>query len=184
MTNRMACAAAVAAALALALPAAPARAADDFKVEEGFTRLDNGKDLEGWTGNLDGWSVVDGAIHLDAKKAKGNIYSKAVPSKNCVIRLQFRATPKADSGVFIYGNQLQVRDYPTAGPKEYAKPAKPAGEWNDLEFDITDGVAVVKLNGEVIEKAWKVGKNDKQGIGLQKEVGDFDFRHVRYMDKK
>ena len=184
MTNRMAYAAALLAALALLAPGAVARAADEFKLEEGFARLDSGKDLEGWTGNLDGWSVVDGAIHLDAKKAKGNIYSKAVPGKSTVIRLQFRATPKADSGVFIYGNQLQVRDYPTAGPKEYAKPAKPAGEWNDLELDITDGVAVVKLNGEVIEKAWKVGGKTTEGIGLQKEVGDFDFRYVRYMDKK
>lgn len=156
----------------------------DLKLEPGFTRLDTGKDLEGWTGGLDGWSVTDGAIHLDSKKAKGNIYSKAVPSKNSVIRLQFRATKGADSGVFIHGSQLQVRDYPNAGPAQYAKPAKPAGEWNDLEFDITNGVAVVKLNGEVIEKAWKIGGNDKQGIGLQKERGDFDFRHVRYMDKK
>jgi len=169
--------------LALTLQANALRA-DDFKLEQGFTRLDNGKDLDGWTGNLEGWSVVDGAIHLDSKKAKGNIYSKAVPSKNSVIRMQFRATKSADSGVFIHGNQLQVRDYPNAGPKQYAKPAKPAGEWNDLEFDITDGVAVVKLNGEVIEKAWQIGKNDKQGIGLQKESGDFDFRQVRYMDKK
>jgi hypothetical protein len=158
--------------------------AQEFKLEPGFTRLDNGKDLDGWTGNLDGWSVVDGAIHLDAKKAKASIYSKAVPSKNSVIRLQFRAAKGADSGVFIHGNQLQVRDYPNAGPKQYAKPAKPAGEWNDLEFDITDGVAVVKLNGEVIEKAWKIGGNAKQGIGLQKESGDFDYRNIRYMDKK
>jgi hypothetical protein len=162
----------------------PAQAADDFKLEEGFTRLDNGKDLEGWTGKLDGWSVIDGYIHLEVKKGKGNIYSKAVPSKNCIIRLQFRATKNADSGLFVHGNQLQVRDYPIAGPKEYAKPAKPAGEWNDLDLDITDGVAVVKLNGEVIEKAWKIGKKDTQGIGLQYERGDFDFRYIRLKDKK
>ena len=48
MTNRMAyAAAAVLAALALFAPRAAARAADRFKLEEGFTRLDNGKDLEG-----------------------------------------------------------------------------------------------------------------------------------------
>lgn len=157
---------------------------DDFKLEEGFTRLDDGKSLDGWTGNTTGWEIKDGAIHLDAKKARGNIYSKATHSKNCIIRLQFRATPNADSGLFVWGKQLQVRDYPKAGPREYAKPARPAGEWNDLELDITDGVAVVKLNGEVIEKAWKIGNNAKQGIGLQKERGDFDFRHIRIKEKK
>jgi Domain of Unknown Function (DUF1080) len=168
-------------AAVLALAAAPA---DDFKPEPGFVRLDNGKDLEGWTGNTAGWGVVDGAIRLDAKKAKGNLYSKTVPGKDCVIRLQFRATPGADSGVFVHGKQLQVRDYPRAGPKEYARPAKPAGEWNDLEFDVTGGVAVVKLNGAVIVPAWRVGNNDKQGLGLQKEKGDFDFRRIRVREKK
>jgi hypothetical protein len=159
-------------------------AADDFKLEEGFTRLDTGADLAGWTGNLAGWSVKDGAVHLDSKTAKGNIYAEKTHSANAIIRMQFRATAGADSGVFIHGSQLQVRDYPKAGPKPYAFAAKPAGEWNDLEFDITDGTAVVKLNGQVIEKAWKIGKNDKQGIGLQKESGDFDFRWVRVREKK
>ncbi len=159
-------------------------AQDDFKLEAGFTRLDSGKDLEGWTGNTEGWSVADGAIHLDSAKAKASIYAKAVHSKNCVIRLQFRAAKGADSGVFIHGKQLQVRDYPNAGPKDYAKSAKPAGEWNDLEWDITNGVAVVKLNGEVIEQAWAIGKEDQKGIGLQKERGDFDFRRLRVSEKK
>jgi len=173
----------IALGLVLLIPSALATA-DEFKPEPGFERLDNGKDLTGWTGNKDGWSVVDGAIVLDAKKAKGNIYSEKMHSKNCVIRLQFKATENADSGFFVHGSQLQVRDYPKAGPKEYAAAAKPAGEWNDLEFDITDGVAVVKLNGTVIEPKWKVGPNARQGIGLQKERGDFDFRHIRIMQKK
>ena len=162
---------------------ASAKSGEKFELEKGFTRLDNGKDLEGWTGKLDGWSVVDGAIHLDSKKAKGNIYSEKTHSGNCVIRLQFRAVKGADSGVFIHGNQLQVRDYPNAGPKQYAFAAKPFGEWNDLEWDITKGTAVVKLNGQVIEKAWKIGGNAKQGIGLQRESGDFDFRFIRMMEK-
>src|SRR6266508_530756 len=159
-------------------PFSPVVAADDFKPDPGFERLDNGKDLEGWTGNKDGWSVVDGAIVLDAKKAKGNIYSEKTNSKNCVIRLQFKATDNADSGFFVHGSQLQVRDYPKAGPKNYAGPAKPAGQWNELELDFTDGTAVVKLNGEVIEKNFKAGNNVKQGVGLQKERGDFAFRYI------
>ena len=170
--------------LLLTLALTGAARADDFKLEPGFTRLDNGKDLEGWTGNLTGWSVIDGAIHLDVKKARSNIYSKVVPSKNCVIRMQFKATKGADSGVFIYGHQLQVRDYPNAGPKQYAKPAKPHGEWNDLEFDITKGQAVVKLNGKVIEKSWEIGKESNKGLGLQHEIGDVEFRHLQMKDKK
>jgi hypothetical protein len=166
------------------LLAVTARAADDFSLSDGFTRLDNGKDLEGWTGkSLDGWSVKDGAIHLDVKKAKGHLYSKKTHSKNVKIRLQFKATPNAYSGLFVHGRQLHVRDYPKAGPTEYARPARPAGQWNDLYLNVTDGVAVVMLNGEVIEKSWKIGGNPKQGIGLQCERGDFDFHYIRIKEK-
>lgn len=154
-----------------------------FADENGFTRLDNGKDLTGFVGKTDGWSVQDGAIHLDSKKAKGDIYAEKTHSKDCVIKLKFNAAPKADSGVYIYGKQLQVRDYPNAGPTNYAGPAKPAGEWNQLEFDITDGVAVVKLNGEVIEKAWPIGNKADKGVGLQKERGDFAFKEVMVKEK-
>ena len=69
----------------------------------------------------------------------------------------------------------------TAAPSKNMN--KPAGEWNDLEWDITKGVAVVKLNGQVIEKAWKIGGNAKKGVGLQRESGDFDFRYVRIKEK-
>jgi hypothetical protein len=172
------------AGLLLPLPTLASLRTDDPRPEEGFTRLDDGKDLEGWTGDTTGWDVRDGAIHLDAKKAKGNIYSKVKHGPDCIIRLQFRATPRADSGVFVHGQQFQVRDYPTAGPKQYAGPAKPAGEWNDLEFDISAGVAVVRLNGEVIERVWTIGDQSDQGIGLQKESGDFDFRRIQVKEKK
>lgn len=169
--------------LVLVLPLGFAQA--DFKLEEGFTRLDNGKNLEGWKGKVDTWSVTeDGAIFLDAKKAKGNIYSEVAHSNNVIIRLQFKATERADSGLFIHGKQLQVRDYPKAGPRQYAASAKPAGEWNDLELDVTDGVAVVKLNGKVIEAAFKIGNKKDQGVGLQKERGNFYFRQIRIREKK
>jgi hypothetical protein len=164
------------------LPAQSTRAAE-FKLEDGFTRLDNGKTLDGWSGKVEGWQVVEGAIHLDAKLAKGDVYSETTHSGNCVIRLQFRAAAGADSGVYFHGKQLQVRDYPKAGPANYAKFAKPAGEWNDLELDITDGTAVVRLNGEIIESAWKLGGASDKGIGLQRERGDFDFRYIRVREK-
>src|SRR4051812_29193269 len=183
MSHRRIVGVTLAALAVLALSLGAVGAADDFELEKGFTRLDNGKDLTGWKGKLDGWNVKDGIIHLDVKKAKGDVYSETTHSKNVIIRLQFRATDNADSGLYVHGKQLQVRDYPRAGPREYAKPAKPAGQWNDLELDVTDGVAVVRLNGEVIEKAWKIGGNGKQGLGLQRERGDFDFRHIRMKEK-
>ena len=169
--------------------------AAEFQLEPGFVRLDNGKDLTGWygskwsgedTGNADGWSVVDGAIHLDYQTAKNHLFSKRKYGPNVIIRLQFRAAQAADSGLNLHGKQFQVRDYPGSplrDTKKYAPAAKPAGQWNDLEFDIAHGVAVIRLNGQVIERAWKIGDQADVGLGLQREKGDFDFRYVRVKEK-
>jgi hypothetical protein len=176
--------------VAAVLSASCCPAADDFQLEPGFVRLDNGKDLTGWfgarwsgepTANHNGWSVVDGAIHLDCQAANCHLFHEKAYSPNAVIRLQFRATKAADSGLCVHGSQFQVRDYINALPdtKQYAPACKPPGQWNDLELDLTDGVAVVKLNGQVIEKAWRAGKNAKLGLGLQREKGDFDYRYIR-----
>src|SRR5262249_22786369 len=151
--------------------------ADEFVLEPGFVRLDNGTDMKGWTED-EGWTVIDGAIHSDIAKAKGSIYHEKTHSPDCIIRLQFRAPAKGDSGLYVYGKQYQVRDFPKTGPAQYGKFAKPAGEWNQLELDFTNGIAVVKLNGEVIERVWKIGIDPKKGLGLQKEVGNFDFRYI------
>ena len=169
-------------------------AADEFQLEEGFVRLDNGKDLNGWypstwngqdTGNASGWSVVDGAIQLDATMAKSHLFSKAKFSRNCLIRLQFRAAHAADSGLCLHGKQFQVRDYPNALPdtKQFAPYAHGPGEWNDLEIDIRDGTAIIKLNGQVISKRFRLGDNADLGLGLQKEQGDFAYRRIRIRDK-
>ena len=168
--------------------------AEQFKLEEGFVRWDTGKDLSGWyasawsgkpVGEPVGWSVVDGAIHLDANKAKSHLFSKRKFSPDCLIRLQYRAAKGADSGLCLHGKQFQLRDYPNSYPdtKKYAPSAKPHGQWNDLEMDITNGVVVIKLNGKVIEKRFRLGDDADRGLGLQKEVGDFDFRYVRVKEK-
>jgi hypothetical protein len=181
--------------LALILATPLSASAEDFKLEPGFVRLDTGKDLAGWypstwrgknTGDADGWSVVEGAIHLDCAQAKSHLFSKKTFSPNAVLRLQYRAAKGADSGLCLHGKQFQLRDYPNSYPdtKKYAPAAKPHGQWNDLELDVTDGVAVIKLNGRVIEKAWKIGDDTDRGLGLQREVGDFDFRYVRLKEKK
>ena len=161
----------------------------------GFVRLDNGKDLTGWfgakwsgekTGETAGWSVVDGAIHLDSEAARSQLFNEKTYSRNAIIRLQFRAGRAADSGLCIHGKQFQVRDFPNALPdtKNYAPFSNRTGEWNDLELDISDGVAVIKLNGQVIEKAWKSGTDTTRGLGLQKELGEFDFRYIRLKEKE
>jgi lysophospholipase L1-like esterase len=99
--------------------------------------------------------------------------------KNFILRLEFRATPNADSGVFIRGNQLQCRDYPLAGPYKKLKNYR-QGEWNELEVVVKDGSAYGLCNGEVLETAMKVPATGP--IGLEGDQGQMEYRRIRVME--
>ncbi len=174
--------------------AASAPAADETGAEAGFTRLFNGKDLTGWRypgkkgPSMDGrWTpdrrfeVRDGVIVANARDAAGkggikDLYTVREYNRDFVFKVEFRASPRSDSGVYIRGTQLQVRDYPTVGPYKNLKHFKDGG-WNDLEIIVHGTAAECRCNGELLEKAFKVPA--KGPIGLQAEAGKFEFRNVR-----
>ena len=99
--------------------------------------------------------------------------------KNFVLRLQFRATPNTDSGVYLRGPQLQCRDYLLAGPYTKLQNYKPQ-EWNDLEVTVKNGVAYCTCNGEVLEEAMKVPATGP--IGLEGDRGQMEYRRIRMME--
>jgi lysophospholipase L1-like esterase len=96
--------------------------------------------------------------------------------KNFILRLEFRATPNADSGIFIRDRQLQCRDYPLAGPYKKLKNYRP-GDWNEIEVTVTGGVAYCLCNGEVLEAAMKVPATGS--IGLEGDRGQMEYRRIR-----
>ncbi len=96
--------------------------------------------------------------------------------KNLIVRLEFRATPNADSGIFIRGRQLQCRDYPLAGPYKSLKNYRP-GDWNEIEVTVKDGVAHCLCNGEVLEAAMKLPATGP--IGLEGDRGQMEYRRIR-----
>ena len=92
------------------------------------------------------------------------------------LRLQFRAMPNADSGVFLRGKQLQCRDFLLAGPYKDLAKYRPQ-HWNDLEVVVKDDVAHCTCNGEVIEEAMKIPATGP--IGLEGDRGQIEYRHIR-----
>lgn len=96
--------------------------------------------------------------------------------KNFVLRLEFRATPNADSGVFVRGRQLQCRDYPLAGPYKNLQHYRP-GDWNEIEVTVNEGVAYCLCNGEVLEAAMKVPATGP--IGVEGDRGQLEYRRIR-----
>ena len=116
---------------------------EDFAMEPGFVSLFNGKDLSGWgfrakktfkqTAGFDGkkasddsrYKAINGRLVVttppEGRRVQQLWTTKEFP-KDFTLKLEFRATPNADSGVFIRKPQLQCRDYylgrPMEGPKE------------------------------------------------------------------
>jgi len=100
--------------------------------------------------------------------------------KNFVLKLEFRATPNADSGIYVRGPQLQCRDYLLAGP--YSKLQRyRARDWNEIVITVTDGVAVSTCNGEILEAAQKVPFTGP--IGLEGDRGQMEYRRIRLQER-
>jgi lysophospholipase L1-like esterase len=96
--------------------------------------------------------------------------------KNFILKLEFRATPNADSGIYLRGPQLQCRDYRIAGPYKELKLYKPQ-DWNEIEVTVKDGVARATCNGELIEAEMKVPASGP--IGLEGDRGQMEYRRIR-----
>jgi lysophospholipase L1-like esterase len=105
------------------------------------------------------------------------LWTTADLPKNFVLRLQFRATPNTDSGIYLRGPQLQCRDYGLAGPfkLQHYRPL----DWNDIEVAVKDGVARATCNGEVLVEAMKLPESGP--LGLEGDRGQMEYRRIRVM---
>jgi lysophospholipase L1-like esterase len=96
--------------------------------------------------------------------------------RDFVLKLEFRASPNADSGVFIRGRQLQCRDYRLAGPYTNLTNYKPQ-DWNELIVSVKGRSARCTCNGEVIEEAFELPASGP--IGLEGDRGQMEYRRIR-----
>jgi hypothetical protein len=185
---------ALAAALLLSLSATPPALAED---EEGFESLFNGKDLSGWnyrvkkthavTESFDGkaatddgrFDVEDGALVANPRPEDGKrarLFTAREFSGDFVLKLEFRTSANADSGVFLRKPQLQVRDYPAKGPYYDLRRYKPE-DWNELVVTVRGNTARVTCNEEVLEEAMELPASGP--IGLESDLGTVAFRNLR-----
>jgi hypothetical protein len=188
----------------VALSSSPLRA-EDWTPEPGFISLFNGKDLSGWcfraktdkkatqageiianfegqTASTDGgrYTAKDGVLTVNfpqgAERLIAQIYTVAEFPKNFILKLEFRASPNADSGIFIRKPQLQCRDYLVAGPYTELKKYRPQ-EWNQMVVTVKDNVAHCECNGEVLEAALALPATGP--IGLEGDRGQMEYRHLQ-----
>ncbi|MCE9610832.1 MAG: DUF1080 domain-containing protein [Chthoniobacter sp.] len=179
--------------LTLASLAAFTVRADDWKSDDSFTSLFNGQNLTGWhyknDPDLDGkteatdgrYSAKDGILTVhphDAAKGPRlrQLWTLREFPKDFILRLEFRASVNADSGIFLRAPQLQCRDYLVAGPYKELKAYKPQ-DWNVIEVTVKDGVAHCTCNGEVLEAALKLPATGS--IGLEADNATMEYRHLQ-----
>ncbi|RLS59376.1 MAG: DUF1080 domain-containing protein [Planctomycetota bacterium] len=174
---------------------------DKFDLEPGAISLFNGRDLSGWgfrdqksqdkQESFEGQSASsDGryvALHgrlVVTTPPEGNrvqqMWTTREFPKNFTLKLEFRATPNADSGVFIRRPQLQCRDYPLAGPYKDLKNYKPQ-DWNELVVVVKGSVAHCTCNGEVLEAEYKLPESGP--IGLEGDRGQMEYRRIRVIEE-
>ncbi len=189
----------------LVLGANGALRADDWQPEPGFRSLFNGKDLTGWClrGKIDPksprapailesfdgkaessdagrYSAKDGILTVNFPKGRERLISQLDTveefPKDFVLKLEFRASVNADSGIFIRRPQLQCRDYLVAGPYKQLKKYKPQ-DWNQIEVVVKGRKAYCTCNGELLEAAMALPETGP--IGLEGDRGQMEYRHIQ-----
>ena len=171
----------VATAAALACAASPTAPADTpppaapAPAEAGFTALFNGRDLDGWSGAVDGYEVREGAIVC--KPGQGGTLFTRGRYRDFVVRLEFKLPPAGNNGLairypgsgdaaYVGMTELQVLDdtdpkYAGLDPRQahgsaYGMVAatrghlKPVGQWNEQEVTVRGSTIKVVLNGATI----------------------------------
>lgn len=169
-------------AILIVLAAAQARAADNELSDEerraGWRLLFDGRTLDGWLTSDRKPSrtpVDDGAINPHKAGHYMLIYDQ--PLADFVLALDFKLSPKCNSGVFIRtwpltprpgkdvgfnGIEIALDDTTTAtyhdtgAIYDLVKPTKnamrPAGQWNHLEVTCDKNLIAVRVNGEAVSR--------------------------------
>jgi hypothetical protein len=169
---------------------------------DGFQPVFDGKTLDGWQGDTEGYEVVDGAIRCRAGSG-GNLFTRA-SYRDFAVRLRFRLPPGGNNGLAIRypgsgdaayeAIEVQVLDdsdpkYATLKPWQFhgslyaLVPAhrgylRPQGEWNYEEVVVRGARITVTLNGTTIvdaDVAVARPQSDHAHPGKDRREGAFGF---------
>ncbi|MCA9144314.1 MAG: DUF1080 domain-containing protein [Planctomycetales bacterium] len=170
---------------------------------DAYASIFNGTDFSGWTGDVENYEVVDGAIACKAGKG-GTLFTEKEYS-DFIARLEFKLPPGGNNGLairyagegqpHIEGLELQVLDsedpkYAQLDPRQYhgsvygLVPAhrgylRPTGEWNFQQVTVRGSNIKVELNGTTILDAdLSQVTESKDGAlppGVKRKSGRFGF---------
>jgi hypothetical protein len=160
----------------------PIARADDFKLEDGFQLLFNGKDLTGWKTtkgeSLDGKSeaygnrfkAADGVLIIDPS-VKGDVRIVTVKQFDGDVHLKFDFKPdaKCNNDLFLRGLKFDLKKPDVKNMKE--------DQWNSFEIVLKGDKAEFKCNGETIKTQTVKGKGSS--LEIRAEFGAMQVRRMR-----
>jgi len=164
---------------------------DEFIPEPGFESLFDGRGLSGWgyspaskfwgkAASDDGRYVARNGRLVVTVSHKGQenkiLWTTKKFPKDFVLKLEFRASPNADSGIYIREPQLQCRDFLIAGPFAAIAHYRPL-DWNEIVVTVRGELAHCTCNGEVLVDAMPVPATGS--IGLESDHGQMEYRRIR-----
>jgi hypothetical protein len=139
-----------------------ALSADEFLPEPGFKSLFNGTDLTGWRyGKTDlagkketsdgRFTVKDGVIVAEEGKGIKDLYTVDEFNTAFRLKLEFRASLKSDSGLYLRGPQLQVRDFIRRKEHMHLEKVFKNDDWNELDITVSAPRMIATVNGKALE---------------------------------
>ena len=163
---------------AVLVAVAPGRA-DDFKPDDGFTPLFNGKDLSGWKTekgeSLDGkteayngrFKMADGVLTIDPTvKGDVKVFTTREFDKDVHIRFEFKPDGKCNNDLFLRGLKFDIKKPDVKDLRE--------GEWNSFDIIIAGGKAEFRHNGVTLKMVPVKGKASP--LGIRAEFGSMQVR--------
>jgi hypothetical protein len=163
----------------------PLAHAGDFKLEEGFVFLFNGKNLDGWKtkkgDSLEGkteafggrFKVVKNHLVIDPKvKGDVTIVTAKEFAKDVHIKFDFLPGPGCNNDLFFRGQKFDL----VKNLKSFKE-----GEWNQLDIVATGDKLVFKVNGTTERTAKSKPGNT---LGIRAEFGPMEIRRLRAKEGK
>src|SRR5262249_5617349 len=159
---------------------------DEFKLEEGFKLLFNGKNLDGWKEasgkkeSLEGkteaykgrFKVVKGSLVFDPK-VKGDLYieTRKEFAKDVHIKFDFKPGPKCNNDIFLRGTKFDII------PGNNENKSVKEGEWSTCEIIVTGDKVEHKINGKTARTSKTRGKASP--FKIRAEFGAIEIKNIR-----
>lgn len=145
-----------------------------------FVEVNEAASFDGQTSSPDGrYRAINGRLVVTTPSEGRRIQQLWTTQEfgiDFVLKLEFRGTPNADSGVFLRQPQLQCRDFLLAGPYKQLTQFK-QGDWNELVVMVKGKTAHATCNGELLTDDMKVPAVGP--IGLEGDRGQMEYRRIR-----